>query len=1146
LKKSIKILILLLTCALLTVGFSACGEKSEPNVYLKVTLDYADGEREKIINIKSGEVLPEQYWSVSREGYTFAGWYDGEKKWKNNSRIEKNLILTARWNDASNKTYYSVSFMNSDNTLMETILVEEGKPAATTSVPYLDEYHRFERWSADLSCITGNITVFPIFDYARTDAEYFTFEEQDGSYIITGAKAELPSVLCLPEVYNERQVIGIANAETYQNGVFALRNNLTKIYVPKSYQILGDFAFYKSKNIVEVYFEPDSELNKIGVMSFFEVYLDTIALPSSVADAELVISMGAFMNCYYLSTITLSEAVVEIGVNAFNNAGAMTSGYYNFVTLNLPQKNKLKYIKDYAFANVAIVGDFEFENLVSIGDYAFSGNMISTVKFNVLQSVGQRAFYPRSANGTFQSQITSIKLGEHIKKIGAEAFAYSKIFAITLPDTLANIGDGAFMGSEIVNLDIPTGISEIGTRAFYGCEYLSKVIYRTAASVADGMFENCILLSEIEFLNNVTEFGDCAFKNCFNLADFDIPIELLSIGDSAFEACTSFTEISLLNVSQLGTAVFKNCTSLQSATINLVKTIPNYTFSGCTVLDSVFINSQVNYLGNHAFNRCMFLEQITLPSAISHIGESAFEESGITSLRLPSSINFLGKNAFRRCTGLTEIVLPADVGKITFSDGVLSNCNNMSRITVENGNAFYSNRNDDGHLYNNDGSELVLFVSGTKTSYTTPDTLKKIGKNAFSGNINLQIITIGHSVEEIGDSAFSGSSTDFANFLILKKVDFSNATSLKKIGAYAFYNCGLLTEIDLSACISLTSIGDFAFYNCNSITKFALPNSIKFIGNSTFEMPNDCKNTAFCTLDLFRSNLVTVGENAFKNFDVITAVRFPSTLTEIGENAFLDCTYLSSLELLATKLTNVPNAAFKNTALTEVVFPATIEAIGIEAFSDCKIQSLDLLPYTNIKTIGSYCFYGNELNFLRMSPTITYIGSYAFAQNSGEIELLDLSPLTRITTIYAGTFMDANIRAMYLPETLKTIESKAFAQNPITSLTIPSSVTAIRAYAFADCGLLNEVYFGEEGKSELQEIGEGAFNNCTSLSKVVVYSIVPPTITHPVFSQTSGSGLAVSTTVKIYVMDTVYVNYVDQWSDYASQIYIMSVLTTAL
>ena len=47
------------------------------------------------------------------------------------------------------------------------------------------------------------------------------------------------------------------------------------------------------------------------------------------------------------------------------------------------------------------------------------------------------------------------------------------------------------------------------------CEYLSKVIYRTAASVADGMFENCILLSEIEFLNNVTEFGDCAFKNCF-------------------------------------------------------------------------------------------------------------------------------------------------------------------------------------------------------------------------------------------------------------------------------------------------------------------------------------------------------------------------------------------------------------------------------------------------------------------------------------------------------------------------------------------------------------------------------------------------------------------------------------------------------
>lgn len=115
-----------------------------------------------------------------------------------------------------------------------------------------------------------------------------------------------------------------------------------------------------------------------------------------------------------------------------------------------------------------------------------------------------------------------------------------------------------------------------------------------------------------------------------------------------------------------------------------------------------------------------------------------------------------------------------------------------------------------------------------KGSYVIPDSVTKIGCNAFSSCKDLSKITIPHSVTKIDYEAFLGCSS-------LAKLEIPNSVTIIEDEAFSFC-CGL-TAIDIPD--SVTEIGACAFHYCkHTVVRFHHkdPNQIK-VDESAFE---DC------------------------------------------------------------------------------------------------------------------------------------------------------------------------------------------------------------------------------------------------------------------------------------------------------------------
>ena len=95
----------------------------------------------------------------------------------------------------------------------------------------------------------------------------------------------------------------------------------------------------------------------------------------------------------------------------------------------------------------------------------------------------------------------------------------------------------------------------------------------------------------------------------------------------------------------------------------------------------------------------------------------------------------------------------------------------------------------------------------------------------------------------------------------------------------------------------------------------------------------DCiKGAKSITLDLSATKITELG-GAFKECTALKAVILPSTLTTIGDSAFLWCTSLTSLTI-----------------------PSSVTSIGASVFHGCKSLSSVTIP-ASVTSIGEYAFY---------------------------------------------------------------------------------------------------------------------------------------------------------------------------------------------
>ncbi len=202
-----------------------------------------------------------------------------------------------------------------------------------------------------------------------------------------------------------------------------------------------------------------------------------------VQSDKRVIAAGAFSGSQTLEQIGISEGVIYINDDAFNNCPNLIAASFGHqhvfgsgAFLNCPQlvfygpkkSTAYTYAIDHNIPygiTVDETGDCEW--VVHAGNLIISGE-------------GAMEDYASSAHSPFVAGITSVVIEEGVTSIGNYAFAdLPNLTSVTLPSTLTRIGGHAFENAAALTaITIPAGVTEIGEDAFAGCENLTIYGYK--------------------------------------------------------------------------------------------------------------------------------------------------------------------------------------------------------------------------------------------------------------------------------------------------------------------------------------------------------------------------------------------------------------------------------------------------------------------------------------------------------------------------------------------------------------------------------------------------------------------------------------------------------------------------------------------
>ncbi len=482
-------------------------------------------------------------------------------------------------------------------------------------------------------------------------------------------------------------------------------------------------------------------------------------------------------------------------------------------------------------------------NLTTIGRFAFSNTALENLTLPAnLTSIEESAFQCCKLSNVDLSQCSALKV------IGKNAFDQNeKLNNVTLPPSITSIYEGAFSSCSLEKIDLSqcTSLWDIDDFAFFGNKSLTKIILPTSINeIRDGAFCACEKLSEINLseCTSLKNIGKQAFSQT-QLTSIDLPSSLENLGEIAFQNCDSLEAVNLSKCNKL--------TKIQNGTFQ--------------------------------YNRN--LKSVKFPSSITSIDDSAYSLSSITEIDLSncSGLEIIGKSAFLDNSKLSKVILPKSL--TTISDQSFQYCSSLSMINLENCTSLKEI-----------GEEA--FSQSKIQSIKFPDSLHKIGENAFSDNSDLTQVKWPHNI----------------NFTELN--GFNCCTNLP----VEVFNEGVHLK-------SITSIGNGAFNGC-SFESIEIPANITHISESALSNMESLKNL------LLHEGLKEIGEWAFSNTYIEGILTIPETVTQIGANAF-NSTNISGLKI-PSRLKRIESSTFENCfnlAGKTVIIPESVEFLGRRAFS---------------------------------------------------------------------------------------------------------------------------------------------------------------------------------------------------------------------
>lgn len=425
-------------------------------------------------------------------------------------------------------------------------------------------------------------------------------------------------------------------------------------------------------------------------------------------------------------------------------------------------------------------------------------------------------------------------------------------------------------------------------------------------------------------------------------------------------------------------------------------------------------------------------------------------------------------------------------------------------------------QNKAGHVY-------IFRAIDCGKSITIPYGINFLSSGAFSGQRELEKITINASLTEIPTEAFSDCPA--LSSIILPE-------GVIAIGEKAFMNCTSLQSITIPE--SVQQIANEAFAGCTMLKDVEFLSRRTLVGDSAFEgclfEYGSCKETDVATSaeffdyfidskgnvtinrfiggmesvvipEMIEGHLVTkIGKGAFQRNRKIVDVSMSDCITTMQGDVFRDCISLKRIHL-SNSITRIIKSVFNGCVeLQEINIPDAVTEIKRSTFKDSPITQMHIGK--SLVSIESSSFYNDERGG-GFEPRKSAINTITVDKENPFLQASDdavFSKNGKILMAFLG-----NARTYSIPEGVEHIADYAFARlESLSAVTLPDSVVSIGIGAFSGTALRN-VAFGKSVKviewaafancekltnaklnAELEEISYSAFSGCIRLSHLEV------------------------------------------------------------
>lgn len=691
------------------------------------------------------------------------------------------------------------------------------------------------------------------------------------------------------------------------------------------------------------------------------------------------IAPDAFAGLTALKSVTLSDAVEEIGANAFKGCTALTTVKFGA---------NLRDIKASAFESCSKLTkvDFSATRLEAIGDAAFYNTILNSfIPAATLRSIGANAFN--------KTRLTALDLSGNaaLEYIGASAFAdcraLTSISQPPLDGALRYIADRAFMGnirftSEIV---LPDSLEYLGSHAFDNARNTTRVELPANGklTVGNAAFKDCQRLVSVTTRgdkNNVA-IGDSAFIACSAMKTIDIRFN--EVGAYAFKDNTALTELSLYGTGRLHPHALDYCSSLTGAKLNMGIISTGVAEEGCTALASVDLSDNVRVIETKAFYNHSTITDIKFGPELEHVQSNAFDGPKPKEVRFayadePKAVTVVEKDAFGKEESISYLSLGNRMKSFSWNcNNYLDSCDLGTTVqafpvnmpipksghmiipgTVEGTVTFRADYYTSWASY---GSATITFAYSP-----TPLTVKRgtsIRYNYPTCNQICKTIEVDRVLE--GNRAITSPNLVIAdnpehrldinlNWYLKFETTFSNHTTINTlhVGSSARW-LAYTTDIPFDQVTFSEGVEEiYNLHACNKAIRY--PGSLKKITNLILNSESISFAESCDSLEIVGRTIKNAG---------LKEVYIGRTITGV-ENLFEGMTQLkkavigNGTDTIHSPVTSLPKGIFKNcTALENVILTDEIHTINAEAFDGCSNMKIVSFP-ENLKVIGEYAYRG--------------------------------------------------------------------------------------------------------------------------------------------------------------------------------------------